>query len=283
LIFFYPSWLYWPSSIGKDAFIAFGISLVVYGLAIFLRRSDLRGLIFIAIGVFGVYMVRPHVAALLTVGLAIAFMFRPYKLGLLAPVLRIAVIAAIVFLSMNFIGNVASFVRLDEVSLEAALDQYETFQDNAKGGAAFTPVSIFHPLGVPHAIMTVLYRPFPWEAHRGAALALAVESSFLLALTIVRFKSVRAAIASVRSNPFLLFIFVYILASILVFTSFGNFSIVGRQRLQFLPLFFMLLAYPAAVREKKAAISEAPIPGDRALAHPQEVGPQVAAGIRHGG
>lgn len=278
LIFFYPSWLYWPSSIGKDAFVALWFSLAVYGTAILLRRNDLRGLIVIAIGLWGAFMIRPHVAALMLIGLGIVMTFRSYKLGLLTPVVRIAVVTVLVILGLNLIGGVASYVRLDEVSLDAALVQYEAFQENASGGASFTPVSLYHPLGVPQAIVTILYRPFPWEAHRMAALALALESSSLLGLTIVRFGSIRAAIASARSDPFVLFILVYIVLCILAFTSFGNFSIVGRQRLQFLPLFFMLLAYPFAARGKKKVTPASKVAADKDSTLPAG-GPILGGGL----
>jgi hypothetical protein len=180
------------------------------------------------------------------------------------------VVAALVMLGLNLIGGVADYVRLDEVSLDAALLQYEAFQENASGGASFTPVSLYHPLGVPQAIITILYRPFPWEAHSVAALALALESSSLLGLTIVRYRSIRAAIASARSDPFLLFILVYVVLCILAFTSFGNFSIVGRQRLQFLPLFFMLLAYPFATKGKKKFTPTSEDQATRPVRYPQE-------------
>ena len=39
LVFFFPSLLYWPSSIGKEAWICFGLGLASYGVALILRHQ----------------------------------------------------------------------------------------------------------------------------------------------------------------------------------------------------------------------------------------------------
>ena len=146
----------------------------------------------------------------------------------------------------------------------------EAFQSNTSGGAAFEPVKITDPLGIPIGVITVLFRPFPWEAHRGAALVLSLEGVLLAAMMLWRFRSIKAAIAAARSDPFLLFILVYAVLFIPVFMALGNFSLLGRQRLQLLPLIFMLLAYPSPAEKKKSAtLSErrgrVHIPGKRSM------------------
>lgn len=266
LIFFYPSWLYWPSGIGKDALMVFFIGLLAYGAAKFLGRGQVTGIVIAIAGIAGAFYVRPHIAALIAAGIAVSLIFRRYRLGATGILTQVVVVLVVVVLGWTVLNRAAHFVRLDELSLSAALEQYEVFQDGAKGGSAFTPVPVTHPLGVPIGIITILYRPFPWEAHRGAALVLSLEGSTLLALTIFRFRNVRAAIGAARSNPYLIFIFAYVLLSIMVFTSFGNFSIVGRQRLQFLPFFFMLLAYPSAVDTSRFLLAKQ---GDDAAAGAQ--------------
>jgi hypothetical protein len=81
-----------------------------------------------------------------------------------------------------------------------------------------------------------------------------------------RLGSIKAAIVSARSNPYLIFILLYVILCILVFTTFSNFSILGRQRLQFFPLLFMLVAYPSAAEAKKKMVklAQARSPASRA-------------------
>jgi hypothetical protein len=254
LIFLFPSWLYWPSSIGKDALMAFLIGLMAYGTALFLHKAQIRSLVFIGIGLAGAFMIRPHIVALLATALGSALVFRPYRLGSLGPMVRVGMIAIAVVVGSVVITQTAAWLRLEEASLDSALQRYEGFHERgSSGGSAFEPVSITDPLGVPAGIITVLFRSFQWEAHRGAALILSLEGVFFLALMLWRFGSIKAAIVAARSNPYLIFILVYVTLCILVFTTFSNFSILGRQRLQFFPLLFMLLAHPSVAEEKKSS------------------------------
>jgi hypothetical protein len=275
MVFFYPSWLYWPSSIGKDAALAFLIGLTAYGLALWLRpkavipaKVRIYSILMIASGLYGTYMIRPHIAAFLVVAMGLALLFQRYRMGIWTPIIGIITLAAVPVVGWLIISQAGSFVGAEQLDLSGGVEAYRDIQRRAgDGGAAFDPVSITDPLGVPMGIVTILYRPFPWEAHRGAALALALEGSVLLVLTVWRFRNIMAALRSARSNPYLIFVIVYSIVCILAFTSFGNFSIVGRQRLQFLPLFFMLLAYPVPAAVRKAAVARNArrdrIPADR--------------------
>ena len=77
-----------------------------------------------------------------------------------------------------------------------------------------------------------------------AAFVLSMEGVLLLGVIVWQFKAWSRALLSITSNRFALFVVVYVFISIVAFSAFGNFSILGRQRLQMLPVFFMLLAYP---------------------------------------
>ena len=54
----------------------------------------------------------------------------------------------------------------------------------AQGGSAFTPVPLTSPLGIPAAIITLLFRPFPWEAGNVQMLVQSAEGLVLLLLTV---------------------------------------------------------------------------------------------------
>ena len=255
LIFLYPSWLYWPSSIGKDALMALLVGIFGYGTALLLRTNRMQSLVLIAVGLWGAYMIRPHVAALLAVPLGIALILRPYRLGIMSPIVRVLMVGGVVTAGWVIIGEANAYVGSAELSLAAGLEQYEEIQGRARGGSFFEPNSVTEPLGILMAVITTFFRPFPWEAHRGAALMLSLEGVFLAGLVIWRFRSIINAIFSARSDPFIIFILAYTLLFIAVFSVVGNFSILGRQRLQMLPFFFMLLAYPNGSESKRNAVA----------------------------
>ena len=103
LLFFLPSLVFWPSSIGKEAWMMFSLGIAAYGVAKILTYATWRGLIICGVGLWAAGMVRPHMAALVAVSLAAAVITRKSKAELreLAPVVKggaiviVAVLAAV--------------------------------------------------------------------------------------------------------------------------------------------------------------------------------------------
>ena len=58
-VFFLPSVLFWPASLGKDAWVFFASGLVAWGWAAFVRRSHFWGLLVVAIALLLINLVRP--------------------------------------------------------------------------------------------------------------------------------------------------------------------------------------------------------------------------------
>ncbi len=75
LLFFMPSLLYWPSSIGKEAWMLFTLGLAAWGVALVLRYRG-RGYVLLGLGLVGTAVVRPHVTLLVFVALFIAYLMR---------------------------------------------------------------------------------------------------------------------------------------------------------------------------------------------------------------
>src|SRR5207248_9478851 len=71
LVFFLPSLLFWPSGIGKDAWMIFAVGLSAYGAARVLTRAR-GGFLLLCLGLAASGVGRPHVAALMVGGLALA-------------------------------------------------------------------------------------------------------------------------------------------------------------------------------------------------------------------
>ena len=75
LLFFMPTMLYWPSSLGKESWIIFALGLATFGVALILRHQPL-GYPLAGLGLVGTAMPRPHITVLCFGALALAYMFR---------------------------------------------------------------------------------------------------------------------------------------------------------------------------------------------------------------
>ena len=77
-VFFFPSLVYWGSSIGKEAFVGLCLGLATYGASLVLtRRGGVpRGFVLLAAGLIGAAYVRPHFAAIWAGAILIALFAR---------------------------------------------------------------------------------------------------------------------------------------------------------------------------------------------------------------
>jgi hypothetical protein len=100
--------------------------------------------------------------------------------------------------------------------------------------------------------VTVLYRPFIFEAGNAQGLVAAAEASFLLAFSLFRIRSLLTAARSLRRMPYLTFVWMYTILSIAALSTFGNFGILARQRTLLYPIFLVLLCIKRAPRKQRA-------------------------------
>jgi len=243
LIFFFPSVLFWPNGIGKDALIFLFLGLFAYGGAQ-LVRSRLRGLLPISIGLVGTLYIRPHIAVILALSFILAFFLSGVRKRPVRMATFIIVLLAVGGIAWLVLPQIAAYIGLDDLSPQGLLErfQYQTGH-TAQGGSAFQGIDIRNPLNYPWAFITLLFRPFPWEAHNVLALIQSLEGMLLIGLVIWRIKSLGKAISSSLSHPYIRFILIYALAFTIAFTVVSNFGIIARERSMFLPFFFMLICF----------------------------------------
>jgi hypothetical protein len=247
LLFFIPSLLYWPSSIGKEAWMMLTLGLGAYGVARLLTHQR-GGYVVLTLGLLGSALVRPHMTVLLGSGLAASFLLRRSASRSLTSVLGKLVGIAAIAVAMVYAVQAAE-ERFDVqgeglAGAEAVLDQ--TVEQTSQGGSQFDaqrPTSI---TDVPVAMFSVLFRPLPHEAHNAQALLTSFEGLFLLVLCAVSWRRLRAIPGECWRTPYVAFASVYSLLFMLAFSSFGNFGILARQRAQLFPLALVVLALPAA-------------------------------------
>jgi hypothetical protein len=244
LIFLYPSMLLWTSSLGKDALMVLALGMSAYGAARLQRRLDVPALWWSSLGMAGMLMVRPHLVGVWAVALVASLLVRPIRAGLLSPVVRLGALAVVVPAVLALVNTAAGFVKVDSLTPEAVLSFAERAgQQTEQGGAAFARVNPRSAAGLTFGALTVLFRPFPWEAHTAFALVTALEGAGLLGLVLWRWKSVRDAVRELRGRSFVVLLLAYVGLFVFFFAHMGNFGIVARQRVQVYPFVFMLLAY----------------------------------------
>ena len=248
LVLFLPSMLYWPSSIGKESWLMLFVGVTALGAAKFFANQA-GGLLLLAIGAAGMAIIRPHIAVLMFAALLVAQLFRPTSTratGLLSKMTGLAVMGAAAWIlatqSAELLGTDDITWGTVQASLEMAGGR------TTQGGSEFTPVFIQSPLDFPGGAVTVLFRPFPWEAGNAQGLIQSLEGLFLLLLLWRAWPRLRRLPSLMRHNPYVVFSVTYVVAFIVAFSSFANFGILARQRVLMLPFFLVLLALPAADR-----------------------------------
>jgi hypothetical protein len=240
-VFFLPSVVFWPSSIGKEAWLTTMLGLGTYGLARLLTQQRF-GYVTILASMVGMGVVRPHVAAIFVVATAGAFMLRRStgRGGTSRKIAGILVLAIVVGFVMN---QVQAYFGIDNpLDAQAVFD--ETTRRSSQGGSQFDAVQPTSITNVPWAVITVLFRPFLFEAGSVAGLVTAVEGTILLALFIWNAPRLARLPRMMIQHPFIGYAMIYSLVFAFSFSAIGNFGILARQRTQLFPVVTILLTIP---------------------------------------
>lgn len=246
LIFFFPNIVYWPSSIGKDSLMTLFIGITAYGAARLFVDYRPAWITVFAIGIAGAGAVRSHIALalVLSAGAAIALGRAPkmesartrrlIALVLLTLVLAFAVQYAISDFGIDLTEGISD--SLIEEELATVEQQTDT------GGSAVEGSAIRTPADIPQAVLRVVFRPLPYDAHNLQALANSlVEGSVLLLLFIWRAPAIIRHTRRHWREPYLLMSIVYTAGFIFGHSAILNLAIIARQRSQLIPFVLVIL------------------------------------------
>lgn len=114
----------------------------------------------------------------------------------------------------------------------------------AQGGSEFEATEVTSITDLPMATISVLFRPFLWEATSAVKAIAGLETTLLLALTLASWTRLRNLPRELRSSRYVVYVAVFALISIVGFSRVGNEGILARQRTQFLPAVLVLLCLP---------------------------------------
>lgn len=243
VVMFSPTLTFWPSSIGKESLALFGIGLGVLGSSrLYERRWN--GIVPVVIGFSAVGMVRPHMAMVLLAGLLVGlFARRAHTRGRV--VSHALLLALVVAGSMWMAGASAELFGLDSLDgisdVSAALDfaQERTSQDQAQ----FVAARVGSIADYPWAVVTVLFRPFPWEAPNALAMVSALEGVALGLLLLRASPGFLSQGKQLIQRAQLLYSVAFTAVFIFLFSAIGNFGILSRQRAQVIPFVLLFAAF----------------------------------------
>jgi hypothetical protein len=258
-IFFLPSFAFWPSSIGKEAWMMLALGVAAFGAARALSGKTWRGLLVAALGMWMAALVRPHIAALVGVGLAVGYLLRRPReqLRQLAPIAKGLSMAVVAIVAVVVVIRAERFLRDSGVETERGVVglQNSITARTSEGGSYFVPSLLESPVRAPKAVVTVLFRPLPFEVHNFRALLASLENMFLLLFALVRIRWGFAALKSIRRRPYVALALAYSALFIVAFSSLANFGNLVRQRVQVLPFVVALLCIPPRRKGKDSVVT----------------------------
>jgi len=249
LIFLWPSLAYWLTSLGKDSWMVFTVGIASYGAARVFRRQTGGYILFIG-GLFLGSFVRPHLClvALLAfiVALTLGRLQNPQQRVTPGSVAKIAALIVLLAFATVLVARTQSLLRTGDLGSGLSNVAART----AEGASAYHAPDPLSPTGYPQAVVTVLFRPFPFEAHGMEQLVTAAECIFLVGLTIASIKGLASVFRRIRTQPYVTYCAVYVLVWAAIFGIISNFGILERQRSTMLPFYFVLVSLPALARTR---------------------------------
>lgn len=230
------------------------LGLAAYGAARILARKR-AGFALLGIGLAGIVVVRPHVSAILMVSLVIAYLLRrpPAGASLLSPLAKIGGIVVLLLALVVVVGETKELFgvkdRFNAQAVSQVLDRARSQTSNARSvyGGASTDLS---PTRFPSALVSVLIRPYPWESGNVLALGASLEGMVILGLLVTSWRRVVGAVRSVLRTPYVVLCLCYSVLFVYGFSSFANFGVLTRQRVQVFPFLLVLLALPPFYRRE---------------------------------
>jgi hypothetical protein len=250
LLFLWPTLLYWPSSMGKDSWMVLTAGIVALGAARLLTRGR-GGYLLLGAGLGLGALVRPHVSLLLFVAVVIAFIVGrrderriPGQVSLAGVTKSVGIVVLLVAGSL-LAPATARFLKIGDISTDTLSTTIENTQaKTSEGNSAFNAVDPNSPTGYPLAVVTVLFRPLPGEVATPAGTLTGLEGLALLVIVATSWRRLWAAFRRLRSQPFVALAVAYVAMFTYTFAALSNFGILSRERVQVLPLLFVILALP---------------------------------------
>ena len=233
--------IYWPSSIGKDAWMVFTMGIASYGAACLFAHRLPRGIIATTIGIAGMCMVRPHIALVACGGLILAVLFRRNRGGgsrILSILFVVLATLVVVRVASSFFGiqafnrtsiqaqinDTSAHHRAGRIGLYAGDGELTARLPARRGDRAVSPVPVRGALGPGDDHLDRRCRARGPDAPRRPPILASLRRS--------------------RDYPYFMYALGAMLVFIVAFSGFSNFGLLARERAVIQPLFFVFLTLP---------------------------------------
>lgn len=245
LIFFWPTLVYWPSSIGKEALLIFFLGIGSWAVARVYRRYQVRWLPLIGAAAFLASLVRVHVAAVFAGAILGGLLLDRRKEDAPPAFNRLLVLMVVVAVGVPIAFGVADRFGVDlaNVSSESLDPVFSDIGDmTEQGGSAVSGGVIRTPLDIPAGILKVLFRPLPIEAGNAQMLIASLEGTALLGLVLWQAPAMFRNRKKIWRSPYLLYCAIFSFLFIWAWSSILNLGILARQRSLVFPMLFAVIA-----------------------------------------
>ena len=215
LVLFFPTYAFWPSSIGKDALVILCLGSAAYFISRLLESFELRWILPLGLALTGLGLIRIHVAALVALALVGALLVSKLRIGagFLAKGRKFLTFfgaAAAVVLAVTLIPDIVGLELgdLDDLTPFTTEITRRTSEDGTV--AAGNPVG--NIADVPGAVALVLFRPFIFEASELQHYLAAAETTLIMLLFVWKLPTMIRNWREWRKNAYLVFCTLYTLA-----------------------------------------------------------------------
>ncbi|SCV02257.1 conserved membrane hypothetical protein [Cupriavidus necator] len=242
-----PSISFWSAAIGKDSVAFMATSLVLWASMSMPRRSWLM-----ILAIACMFLVRPHIAAVMILSLAASMVFSakvPWKWRAALVSVALAASAAIVPFTIQYAGLE---MPADGESIESYVEKRQGYNQHGGGGIDIASMSL------PMQLFTYVFRPLPHEANGIFGLAASLDNVVLLLLAVLGVWGMirRRGDRVVLRNA--VFLWIYCAGTWLILAPMtANLGISVRQKWMFVPMLVCLLICNVRERQVRRRASAA--------------------------
>src|SRR5205807_9778917 len=118
-----PTLLFWPSEIGKEAWMTLSLGVAAFGVASTLSGKTWRGLITAGLGLWMAAALRPHMAAMMGLATAAGFLLKKPRpeLRQIAPVIKVLGLLIVSLFTVVLVRRTATFLTSSGVNFNDGL------------------------------------------------------------------------------------------------------------------------------------------------------------------
>lgn len=242
LVLFLPNMHFWTGGIGKDSIAFFALMLFVHSLIA--PQKNIPGIL---ISFYLAYFVRPHMALLMSVGLAFGLLLSTKGTSFFW---RMTFLALSVYVFFLIAPAVFEFIGLEEEGLENFEDVANIRSKNLSRANVGSAIDIRN-YSVPLKLFTFLFRPLFFDAGNVFGIIVSFENIFYLILAVMIIR-VNTPIELLRMPQQLkAALIVFGSTAFFMSNSLSNLGIIIRQKNMVMMMFLLIAGYLISQRQAR--------------------------------